>query len=58
MKYKITITSDFDNMILSGEFEAKSEKQAIEDCREYYASSLDTFPENIEILEIQRLGGE
>jgi hypothetical protein len=52
MKYKIAVSSKFDNRIYNGEFEAESKEQAIKDCQEFYALELDTIPSEVEILEV------
>ncbi len=57
MKYKITISDKFDNRIYTGVFKANSELEAITDCQDFYAQELDSIPDNIQILDIIKLGG-
>lgn len=50
--YLITVKDSFFNKELTGKFKADTKKEATLEAKKYYAMELDTFPEEIKIVDV------
>ena len=57
MRYKITIKEieSIEPSEFSGEFGDGNEEMAISEAKDFYAEALDTFEDNIEIINITKI---
>ena len=52
--YKITVYDDFFKKSFTGQFTG-TQKEAIKQCKEFYALELDTDPKEINIIKIEHV---
>lgn len=48
---KVEVTFLFDPKVFNGQFEGETEQEAIDDAKDFYASEMGTFLDEVQILE-------